>query len=175
MSEPRRVNPEIFAGIGEGPALQLELEGDDETRRLGELLAGKMEAGDFVGLVGDLGAGKTTLMQGVVAAIDTTNQWRATSPTYSLIQVYETTPPIFHIDLYRLEGLSDLESIGYWDYVESRRGITCVEWLDKIPGAWPEQGLIIELTRHDGARMARLWADESWSATVAELDLSILK
>ena len=159
-----RFRPRQYPGVTAEPVAQLELVGEDQTRRLGKLVARRLNRGDFVGLVGDLGAGKTTLVQGLVDEIASDSRVQARSPTYALMQVYETAPRIYHMDLYRLEGFADLESIGYWDVVEAGDGICCVEWLDRIPSAWPGEGMIVELQNGNGRRTARLFGDESWSS-----------
>jgi tRNA threonylcarbamoyladenosine biosynthesis protein TsaE len=82
---------------------------------------------------------------------------------------YETDPPVVHVDLYRLETYDGLESIGYWDYAESQGAITCVEWLDRIPQAWPRRGLIVELQRVDSRRTAKLWASEAFDSVLADI------
>ncbi len=170
-----RVRPEEYPGLDPEPVVIVELDGEEATRRLGAWIGKQLGAGAFMGLVGDLGAGKTTLMQGVVSAVDEDGCWQATSPTYSLVQVYETTPPIFHIDLYRLKGWAELESIGYWDYLDGGRGVTCVEWLDRIAGAWPGHGLIVELVRDGERRKVRIWTDKTWNQRVEALDASSLQ
>lgn len=164
-----RIDPATYPGVADDALAELPLGDEEATRRLGVALARVAKGGDFIAFIGELGAGKTTLMQGLVRGVDDSGQWRATSPTYALIQVYETTPPVYHMDLYRLEGWGDLESIGYWDYAESRRGITCVEWLDRIPGAWPGRGLIVELVRSNTGRVARLWGDETWNERAGDI------
>lgn len=174
MVEYHRVQPDQYPGLKSNPIITVGLADAEQTRRLGSWIAQRIEAGAFVGLIGALGAGKTTLMQGLVAGLDTMGGWTATSPTYSLVQVYETTPPIHHIDLYRLEGWADLESIGYWDYLEGERGVTCVEWLDRIVGAWPGQGMIIELIRKDASRNVRIWSDERWAPVLKTFDAAEL-
>ncbi len=163
------IQPGDYPGLEQTPLAEISLGDDGATRRLGEELAGALGEGGFVGLVGDLGAGKTTLVQGLVGGLDDSGRWAATSPTYSLIQIYDTSPPVFHMDLYRLEGWDDLESIGYWDIVEGGEGLACVEWLDRIPGAWPGTGMIVELIRHGAGRMARLWADSSHRDQIEEI------
>lgn len=170
-----RVEGDDYPGLTAGPVADIELEGPDQTRRLGRWVGGRVDEGDFVGLVGDLGAGKTTFVQGLVDELDETGRMQATSPTYALIQVYETVPRIHHIDLYRLEGWSGLESIGYWDVVDAPRGVSCVEWLDRIPGAWPGHGAIIELSAVDDGRIARLWGDEEWTDRWQRLSVSTLR
>ncbi len=164
-----RIDPSKFPGLSKHPGAELVAKNEEETRKLGAALARVARAGDFIALVGDLGAGKTTLMQGLVEEIDEHDQWQATSPTYALIQVYETAPPIHHMDLYRLEGFEDLESIGYWDYADSRAGIICVEWLDRIPSAWPGRGLVVEFLRSKSGRIIRLWGDEAWKQRVEDV------
>ncbi|AWV88995.1 tRNA (adenosine(37)-N6)-threonylcarbamoyltransferase complex ATPase subunit type 1 TsaE [Bradymonas sediminis] len=153
-------------GLPEAPLLSLDLDDLDQTVRLGRALAEVFGEGVFIGLLGNLGAGKTTLVQAMVAQLSP--GFEARSPTYTLLNHYETQPPMVHIDLYRLESYDDLESIGYWDYVEEPSAISCVEWLDRIPNAWPGEGILIELTRTDEARRARLWASERYRAMLAE-------
>ena len=109
----------------------------DATRHLGEEIGARSERGDFLGLIGNLGAGKTTFMQGFVTGVDGTFASEdVSSPTYTLLNTYATQPPVYHFDLYRLEHVDDLESVAYWETIEGR-GISCVEWLDQIPHAWP--------------------------------------
>ena len=153
-----RFNPRDF-GLSEAPDCEWILAEHEQTLALGRRLARLLQAGDFLGLVGGLGAGKTTLIQGLARGMDP--EAEASSPTYALVNVYDVDPPLFHMDLYRLEGLDDLESIAYWDYVEGGDGIVCVEWVDRIPEAWPGQGFLLELRRQENGRQARLWASEA--------------
>ncbi|MGM0555640.1 MAG: tRNA (adenosine(37)-N6)-threonylcarbamoyltransferase complex ATPase subunit type 1 TsaE [Myxococcota bacterium] len=160
-------DPSTF-GLPEAPELRLELADPSATRRLGAALADVLGRGDFIGLVGQLGAGKTTLVQGMVEALDPSQS--ATSPTYTLLHEYQTSPPIIHIDLYRLETYDELESIGYWDYVESGAAISCVEWVDQVPEAWPSNSdsVLIRLVRADGARVAEVF----WPSTLDRDELA---
>ena len=154
-------------GLPDEPALELDLSDEQATRQLGMTLAKSLPAGAFVGLIGNLGAGKTTLVQSLVRTLSA--EAEATSPTYTLLNEYATEPPVVHVDLYRLEAYDELESIGYWDYAESGFAITCVEWLDRIPEAWPRRGLIVEMERVDSTRSARIWATEDYRTNVAEI------
>ncbi len=160
-------DPRAF-GLPEEPALVVDLSDEEQTRRLGTALAESLDAGAFVGLIGNLGAGKTTLVQSLVRTLSAGAE--ATSPTYTLLNEYETDPPVVHVDLYRLDTYDELESIGYWDYAESGFAITCVEWLDRIPEAWPRQGLIVELERIDSTRTARIWATEGDQGIVSAIE-----
>jgi tRNA threonylcarbamoyl adenosine modification protein YjeE len=163
-------DPRAF-DLSDEPSLVLDLSDEDHTRQLGRTLAETLDEGTFLGLIGNLGAGKTTLVQSMVSALAASvgSSAEATSPTYTLLNEYETDPPVIHVDLYRLETYDDLESIGYWDYAESDWAITCVEWLDRIPEAWPRRGLILEMQRVDSRRIAKLWASDAYTSTVAEL------
>lgn len=152
--------------LSEAPILSLELEDLTQTVRLGRALAEVFAEGVFIGLLGNLGAGKTTLVQAMVEQLSPGLDAR--SPTYTLLNHYETRPPMVHIDLYRLEDYDDLESIAYWDYVEEPGAIRCVEWLDRIPNAWPGEGVLIALTRIGSARRARLWASDRYRQKIAE-------
>lgn len=73
-----------------------------ETERLGELLARRLHAGDVIAMSGDLGAGKTAFVRGLARGLGITA--RVTSPTYTIVNEYEGTLPLFHFDMYRLSG-----------------------------------------------------------------------
>lgn len=147
-------DPSLF-GLGE-PLFSRALPDVDATRDLGALAAAALVSGGFLGLIGELGAGKTTLVQGLVGALGGT----ASSPTYTLLNEYELTPRVYHFDLYRLEDVDDLESVAYWDYVTDPRAISIVEWLDRVPEAWPNGGSVLELQHEAGTRRATLWSTE---------------
>lgn len=95
----------------------------DAMERFGEKLASIMEPGDQIHLIGVLGAGKTTLVKGVSRGLGYSG--RVTSPTFTLMNIYQGRMPIYHIDLYRLENEEpgeDLEDSYYGD------GVTLIEW-----------------------------------------------
>lgn len=138
------------------------------TRRFGARLAEFLSGSGFVGLVGPLGAGKTTLVKGFVSARKAEDVV-ARSPTYTLLNVYRTEPPIVHADLYRLEGIDGLESTGYWDYVRMERRDVLVEWFDRVTASWPGSGLIVELAHRQSGRWATLWASEVYIPAVERL------
>jgi tRNA threonylcarbamoyladenosine biosynthesis protein TsaE len=119
-------------------------------RTLGRLLA----AGDVVCLTGDLGAGKTLLVQGIAAGLDVNDD--VTSPTFTILQVYETGRlPLYHFDLYRLDSPDELEGIGFADYTRGD-GVAVIEWADKFPAAMPDEHLLIEIKSGAGDESGRL-------------------
>ena len=133
----------------------LDLPDEAATLRFGERLGQNARPGDFLGLVGQMGAGKTTFVKGFVAG--RAPEEDVTSPTYTLVNTYDADVPIYHFDLWRLEDIDGLESIGYWDYLNDD-AICLVEWLDRVDDAWPGHGQVVELTQVAGARRATLWA-----------------
>lgn len=130
----------------------------DQTRAVGAALAGLLEPGDVVALSGELGAGKTCLVQGAARALGVTG--RVTSPTFTLVRTYlDAKVPIVHCDVYRLDRLQDVLDLG--DEVLAPDVVTFVEWGDAIASLLPDERLDIELTLADrddldGARVVRL-------------------
>lgn len=113
-----------------------------ETARVGEFLGQLLGPGDVVCLIGDLGAGKTNLAQGLARGLGITDQ--VTSPTFTLINEYHGRLRLFHMDLYRLEGAEDLADLGYEEYIDGD-GVTVVEWADRAMEALPLERLDIKL------------------------------
>jgi tRNA threonylcarbamoyladenosine biosynthesis protein TsaE len=133
--------------------------------RLARGLAGAAaEQGIVIGLSGALGAGKTTFVQGFVAALPHGGDQAVTSPTYAIAQQYGTEPPVRHLDLYRLSDMADLEAIGYRE-LYFPPGFALVEWIERVPEAIPDERVEIRLAvdpsdvreievRPHGARLA---------------------
>jgi len=99
-----------------------------------------LKGGDIVGLVGDLGTGKTTFIQGLTKAFGVRRPVR--SPTFILMQVFKTSAAskkrtgiaqICHIDAYRLKNEDELFAIGFEDYADRRDTVICIEWADRLP------------------------------------------
>lgn len=97
-----------------------------------------------IGLRGGLGAGKTTFTRAFVGALEGGGTVRVTSPTYAILHCYPTRPEVRHADLYRLEGESDLDAIGFAEAVEEP-GFNLVEWIDRVPAALPPESVEITL------------------------------
>ncbi|MEO1231082.1 MAG: tRNA (adenosine(37)-N6)-threonylcarbamoyltransferase complex ATPase subunit type 1 TsaE [Myxococcota bacterium] len=97
-----------------------------------------------IGLGGELGAGKTTFAQGFVGALPGARPESVTSPTYAIVQNYDTTPPVRHADLYRIGSMEELDAIGFAEAM-AEPGLNLVEWYGRVPDALPEERLEIEL------------------------------
>jgi tRNA threonylcarbamoyladenosine biosynthesis protein TsaE len=117
------------------------------TVRAGARLAGLVRGGDAIALVGDLGAGKTTLVTGLVAAL---GGGAAASPTFSLVNEYPGGRlMVWHVDLYRIERAAELAELGLDDVIGDPRGICVVEWADRF-AVLPADHLRIELVHPAG-------------------------
>lgn len=115
-----------------------------ETQAAGHLLASKLRSGDIIALYGDLGAGKTAFVQGLAEGL--AYKGRVTSPTFTIVNEYPCTPPIFHFDMYRLSDENDLFDIGWEDYMQ-RSGIIAVEWSENAENAFPNTAVRVRIKK----------------------------
>ncbi len=116
----------------------------EETRRLGERLAGVLRPGDTVLLTGDLGAGKSELARGVARGLGVTET--VTSPSFTILNVYESgRVPFYHFAWYRLESEDELYELGMDEYLGGD-GIAMVEWPERCRDAVPSDCLKLKLT-----------------------------
>ncbi|MFL5767533.1 MAG: tRNA (adenosine(37)-N6)-threonylcarbamoyltransferase complex ATPase subunit type 1 TsaE [Actinomycetota bacterium] len=118
----------------------------DDTRAIGRALAPLFRAGDVVALGGELGAGKTTLVQGAAAALGVSEP--VLSPTFTLVREYRGSLPIYHLDVYRLKRLQDVLDLGFEEMTDAG-GVTFVEWGHAIDALLPESHLEITLRTED--------------------------
>ena len=117
--------------------------GPDQTLVFGREMGRLLRPGDVLCLRGDLGAGKTLLVQGIAAGLGI--KGNVTSPTFTILNVYEGPVPLHHFDLYRLDTAEQLDDIGFDEYTS--HGITIIEWSDKFPDRMPDEVLMIEITK----------------------------
>jgi tRNA threonylcarbamoyladenosine biosynthesis protein TsaE len=105
----------------------------DELQAWGEAFGAALAAPALVTLTGELGAGKTTLVQAICRGYGVTEP--VTSPTYNLVHAYAAPHSrLYHLDLYRLKGAHELAGIG-WDDIAAERAVACVEWPERADGA----------------------------------------
>ena len=116
---------------------------EEETIKLGNRLAKVLKPGDIVCLFGDLGSGKTTLVKGLVQGLKMKPS-QVNSPTFVLMNIYEGKVPIYHFDLYRIEG-KDLLNIGYEEFFYDE-GISVVEWAERLGPELPKEYIAVQLT-----------------------------
>ena len=118
----------------------------EETIQLGAELAKALEPGDVFSLNGELAAGKTTFMKGVLKGLNFENE--VTSPTFTLINEYESNPKVIHIDCYREQDLNRWQTIGIQEYFESGC-IVFVEWAEFIKPLLPDRVNLISFSHLD--------------------------
>ena len=110
-----------------------------ETLAAGRAVADTLRAGDVLGLVGGLGAGKTHFVKGLAAGLGLDPEM-VTSPTFTLLHEYRAPGarlPLFHADFYRLEHAAEAGTLGLEELWDEGAGITAVEWADRFPGLFP--------------------------------------
>ena len=134
---------------------EIHTAGPQETEKLGELMGKALEPGIVVALIGELGAGKTTLTKGIARGLDVPDLVH--SPTFTLIHEHKGRLPVYHFDLYRLDTPEQIEDLGYEDYFNGQ-GVTIIEWAEKIPSLLPDDHLEIRISGEDDARTFTLMA-----------------
>jgi tRNA threonylcarbamoyladenosine biosynthesis protein TsaE len=122
---------------------------EEETIALGEKLAKNLPARAVVLLIGNLGAGKTTLAKGIVKGLGAADPVDVSSPTFTLIHEY--SPAVYHVDLYRLDEEREVESLGL-DEIFEKEAVVLIEWGERFPGLMPAGRLEIRLEQENGDR-----------------------
>ncbi|MBR5184997.1 MAG: tRNA (adenosine(37)-N6)-threonylcarbamoyltransferase complex ATPase subunit type 1 TsaE [Akkermansia sp.] len=126
----------------------IEVTSEAEMVALGRSMAAELEPGQVFGLVGDLGAGKTHLVQGILEGLGAGNP--AASPTFSLVHEHDDgTLPVAHFDFYRMKSPQEAIGIGWDEYLESGR-ILLVEWADRFDGELMPADTLWLVLRHTG-------------------------
>jgi len=129
-------------------SLTLITKSHEETRELGRKLGELCRPGDWIGLTGELGAGKTCLVTGLALGIGVPEGYQVTSPTFIIHQTYPGKFPLHHLDLYRIHEPAELFELGYQELLEGE-GVCAVEWCEQVPGAIPESGVVLRLEIED--------------------------
>ncbi len=129
----------------------------EETIELGRKIGRLLKKGDIIAMQGTLAAGKTTITKGIAESLGVLDT--ITSPTFCLISEYEGKMPLYHMDVYRLEGTDDFENLGTDDMLYGD-GVSIIEWSEKIMDALPKKTIILKLEpQDDGSRIISI---ENW-------------
>lgn len=138
----------------------MKLKDEKATLAFGRKLARAIRAGDVVTLAGELSAGKTTLVRGLLAALG--HEGEVPSPSFAIVQPYEALdPPVWHVDLYRIENASDLDELGLEDIGED--GVLIIEWPEHAGrDAWPDALALSLAVGEDGARALTARVPPAW-------------
>ena len=123
--------------------IEIETENAERTREVGQALASLLQPRDTVVLTGDLGAGKTTLVQGIGRGLGVEDH--VASPTFTLVREYSGRLDVAHVDVYRLERVQDVVDLAL-DELGGPDRVLLVEWGDAVSDLLPEDRLRVELT-----------------------------
>ena len=126
----------------------------EETIALGFKIGKLLKKGDIIAMQGTLAAGKTTITKGIAQALGITET--ITSPTFCLISEYEGSMPLYHMDVYRLDGTEDFINLGTDDMLYGD-GVSIIEWSEKIMDELPSSTIILKITpQEDGSRLIEI-------------------
>lgn len=131
--------------------VRIPLETSEKTLSFGKHLATLLPPDSILALFGDLGAGKTTFVQGLSTGLKIHSPIQ--SPTFNYLNIYEGTLPLYHFDLYRLKDHNDFFSLGFEEYFE-KQGITAIEWPERILDILPPKTISITLSYKTPGRIA---------------------
>ena len=130
----------------------------EETITLGEKIGRLLKKGDIIAMQGTLAAGKTTITKGIARALGITET--ITSPTFCLISEYQGTMPLYHMDVYRLDGTEDFINLGTDDMLYGD-GVSIIEWSEKIMDDLPSNTIVLKITPQDDGK--RLIEIDNWN------------
>ncbi|MDO8477951.1 MAG: tRNA (adenosine(37)-N6)-threonylcarbamoyltransferase complex ATPase subunit type 1 TsaE [Candidatus Rokubacteria bacterium] len=137
-----RPSPPRFGG-GDGAKETFASRSPEDTQAIGARLGARLTAGDVVACIGELGAGKTCFLQGLARGLGV--QADVTSPTFVLINHYRGRLPVYHVDAYRTESLTELVDLGVEELFHGD-GVTVVEWADKLLPLLPPHAITVTIT-----------------------------
>jgi tRNA threonylcarbamoyladenosine biosynthesis protein TsaE len=132
--------------------LRITTESVKATRKLGRRIGRRLAAPLLIALTGDLGSGKTALVQGLAQGLDVPAEYAVTSPTFTLINAYPGRSPLYHVDLYRLQDSVDMDDIGLTEVIHGD-GVVAVEWAEKLADEdLPSEQIVAEMRIVDDVR-----------------------
>ena len=138
--------------------LTFHTKSEQETIQLGEKIGALLKKGDIIAMQGTLAAGKTTITKGIAQALGISET--ITSPTFCLISEYYGTMPLYHMDVYRLDGREDFVNLGTDDMLYGD-GVCIIEWSEKIMDELPSSTIILKITpQEDGKRLIEI---DNWN------------
>lgn len=126
----------------------------EETIELGKKIGLRLQRGDVIAMQGTLAAGKTTITKGIALSLGVEDT--ITSPTFCLISEYQGKMPLYHMDVYRLDGADDFVGLGTDDMIYGE-GVSIIEWSEKIMSELPAKTILLKITpQTDGSRLIEI-------------------
>jgi tRNA threonylcarbamoyladenosine biosynthesis protein TsaE len=138
------------------PAQGVISHSEEETFNVAKTMARRFKGKEVVLLMGELGAGKTIFAKGIAAGLGLKEHRLVCSPSYTILNIYEASFPIYHFDLYRLDRDADILDLGWEDYLD--RGVVIVEWGERIPFALDAIRINIKKERGDIRKIIFSWS-----------------
>lgn len=123
-----------------------------QTQQLAAQFAHTLKKGDVIAFLGGMGAGKTAFVRGLAHGLDLVGE--VSSPTFSIVNEYFGSCNLVHFDMYRVQNIDDLETTGFYDYLDSQNCILAVEWSENIQDELPKDTYFVQIdildcdTRH---------------------------
>lgn len=134
---------DIAPAITRNKRMQIISKNEEETRKAGRVFSDSLIKGDVISLRGSLGAGKTVFAKGIAEALNI--EEAIVSPTFTIVQEYDGRLKMYHLDLYRLSGEDEFESMGGEDFLYPD-GVTLIEWSEKIESMLPDSTIYVDIT-----------------------------
>ncbi|MBU0995775.1 MAG: tRNA (adenosine(37)-N6)-threonylcarbamoyltransferase complex ATPase subunit type 1 TsaE [Proteobacteria bacterium] len=120
----------------------------EKTKMMAETIGVWVEKGTVISLAGDLGSGKTSFVQGLAKGLGVPSTYYITSPTFNIINEYPGRHRLFHIDIYRLTSMDELDDLGFFDIINGE-GVVAIEWADKFPEHFLKEDISISIDMTD--------------------------
>ena len=147
--------------------VKIYLENEEKTREIGSKLGELLTPKSVICLIGDLGAGKTTMTQSLARALGVDDY--ITSPTFTIVNEYEGKMPLYHFDAYRIGSSEEMYDIGFDEYIDGE-GVCIIEWANLIEDILPDEYLYIEMNyKETGREMILTPKGEKYEEIVKEL------
>lgn len=147
--------------------VKIYLENEEQTKEIGYKLGQLLTPKSVVCLIGDLGAGKTTMTQSLAKALEVDDY--ITSPTFNIVNEYEGRMPLYHFDVYRIGSSDEMYDIGFDEYIDGE-GVCIIEWANLIEDILPNEYLYIEMNyKETGREMILAPKGEKYEVIVKEL------
>jgi tRNA threonylcarbamoyladenosine biosynthesis protein TsaE len=119
-----------------------------DTIDFGKRLGKNLKGGDVIALSGELGSGKTVLTKGIAEGLNVKQSTYVNSPSFVILKEYKGRIPLYHLDVYRLKDICEFSTVGYGEYFYNK-GVSVIEWADKVKDALPKEYLGIDIKISD--------------------------